>query len=59
MFERIGNVSVQVGSERAWLLRECNPVRQAQSGLPQHIYGVTAGSSGLWTEMESCGGVGA
>lgn len=40
MFERIGNVSVQVGSERAWLLRECNPVRQAQSGLPPtHLWG--------------------
>lgn len=40
MFERIGNVSVQVGSERACLLRECNPVRQAQSGLaPAHLWG--------------------
>lgn len=42
MFERIDNVSVQVGSERAWLLRECNPVRQAQSGLPPtHLWGVS------------------
>lgn len=59
MFERIGNVSVQVGSERACLLR----VQPCETGsvwfAPITFFWVTAGSSRLRTELESCGGVGA